>query len=207
MPKEVLNSIMENFDLPGDYSHSERINLLVDEKDINSVKEKIKDIMKYYLSEDDYYIWNILDDEAEQKMMNKLVYLIIFSIIFFLGIIGVSNAYSSINNNLRNRRREFAMLKSMGITKSDLNKMLRLEGIYYSIYSFIISIPISLIFLVFVVKINKAFNFKDLIMFLNYKIIVGYVIAIFISIYLAYYFGIKKVEKDEIVTVLKDESI
>ena len=36
MPKEVLNSIMENFDLPGDYSHLERINLLGDEKDIHS---------------------------------------------------------------------------------------------------------------------------------------------------------------------------
>ncbi|CAK7053321.1 MAG: hypothetical protein TIS_03656 [Tissierella sp.] len=140
-------------------------------------------------------------------MQNKLVYLITFSIIFFLSIIGISNAYSSINNNLRNRRREFAMLKSMGITKNDLGKMLRLEGIYYSIYPFIISIPLFLIFLAFVVKINKTYTFKDLIIFLDYRIIIGYVIVIFMSIYLAYYFGIKKVERDEIVDVLKDESL
>lgn len=85
--------------------------LLVDEEDIDNVKEKIKDISKYYLPDDDYSIWSILDDEAEQGMANKIVYLITFSIVFFLGIIGVSNAYSSINNNLRNRRREFAILK------------------------------------------------------------------------------------------------
>lgn len=53
----------------------------------------------------------------------------------FIGIIGVSNAYSSINNNLRNRRREFTMLKSMEITKKDLRKMLSMEGIYYGVYS------------------------------------------------------------------------
>lgn len=207
MPKEVLYSIIENFDLPGDYSYSEIIRLAVDKNDIEGAKEKIKDIMKYYLPESDYYIWNILDDEAERKMQNKLVYLITFSIIFFLSIIGISNAYSSINNNLRNRRREFAMLKSMGITKNDLGKMLRLEGIYYSIYPFIISIPLFLIFLAFVVKINKTYTFKDLIIFLDYRIIIGYVIVIFMSIYLAYYFGIKKVERDEIVDVLKDESL
>ena len=207
VPKDVLNSLMENFALPGDYSHSERMKLLVDEKNINKVKEGIKDISKYYLPEDDYSIWSILDDEAEEKMVNKIFSLVTFSIVFFLGVIGVSNAYSSINNNLRNRRREFAMLKSMGITKDGLSRMLNLEGIYYSIYPFIFSIPISLLLLAIIVKVKKIFTVKDILMFLDYKVIIGYVVVIFMSVYLAYYFGIRKIEKDEIVDVLKDESI
>lgn len=204
VPKEILNSLMENFDLVGNYGHSEKMRLLVDREDITKVKEEIKDISKYYVSEDDFYIWSIFDDEAQKEIENKLMYLITFSIVFFLSVIGVSNAYSSINNNLRNRRREFAMLKSMGIKKKDLRKMLSLEGIYYSIYPFIFSIPICVLFLTFIAKINRIFSFKDLLMFLDYRIIIGYSIVIFTSIYLAYYFGMKKVEKDEIVTVLKD---
>lgn len=206
VPKDVLNSLMEKFTLPGDYSHSERMKLLVDEKNINKVKEGIKDISKYYLPEDDYSIWSILDDEAEEKMVNKIFSLVTFSIVFFLGVIGVSNSYSSINNNLRNRRREFAMLKSMGITKDGLSRMLNLEGIYYSIYPFIFSIPISLLLLAIIVKVKKIFTVKDILMFLDYKVIIGYVVVIFMSVYLAYYFRIRKIEKDEIVDVLKDES-
>lgn len=206
LPKEVLNSLMEKFELPGDYSHSEYMRFLVDDKDIDKVKEEIRDITEYYLP-GDYYIFSILDDENEKEMTNKILYLITFSIVSFIGVIGVSNAYSSINNNLRNRRREFAMLKSMGITKKDLRRMLSMEGIYYGVYPFIFAIPISLFILAFAVKINKVFTAKDFLMFIDYKVIVGYFIIIFASIYLAYYFGIRKVEKDDIVNVLKDESI
>lgn len=52
-----------------------------------------------------------------------------------------------------------------------------------------------------------VFTAKDFLMFIDYKVIVGYFIIIFASIYLAYYFGIRKVEKDDIVNVLKDRSI
>lgn len=207
MPKEILNFLMEDFYLPGDYSHSEDMKLLVDEKDIYMVKEEIKDVSKYYIPESDYEIWNILDSEIEKDMINKVVYLITFSIVFFLGAIGISNAYSSINNNLRNRRREFAMLKSIGITRDDLRKMLNLEGIYYSIYPFIYSIPLGIMILIFISKVNKVFSLKDFLMFLDYRIIIVYIFIMFTSVYLAYYFGIKKIEDDDIVNVLKDESI
>ncbi len=207
VPKEILNYLMESFALPGDYAHSERLRLLVDEKNIDEVKREINDINKYYLPEDDYYIWSILDDLVQEKIQNRTLYLITFSIVFFLGIIGVSNAYSSINNNLRNRRREFAMLKSIGITKNALKRMLSLEGVYYSIYPFIISIPVSLIILAFFAKFSTVFSMKDLLMSLDIRVIVVYITVIIASIYLAYYFGIRKVDNDEIVDVLKDEGI
>lgn len=195
IPKEILNSLMENFYLPGDYAHSERLRLLVGEENIEEVKKKVKDINKYYLPEDDYYIWSILDDVAQEEMQNRVLYLITFSIVFFLGIIGISNAYSSINNNLRKRRREFAMLKSIGITKSALKKMLNLEAVYYCIYPFLFSIPVSLLILALISKSSTVFSLKDLLLFLDFRIILSYTAVIFISIYLAYYFVIKKLIK------------
>lgn len=64
-----------------------------------------------------------------------------------------------------------------------------------------------MLLLAIIVKIKKIFTVKDILMFLDYKVIIGYVVVIFMSVYLAYYFGIRKIEKDEIVDVLKDESI
>ena len=112
--------------------------LLVDEEDIYIVKEEIKSISKYYIPESDYYIWDVLDSEIEKDMINKVLYLITFSI------------------------------------------------------------PICILLLAIIVKVSK---------FLDYKIIIGYIVVVCVSIYFAYYFGIKKVENDEIVDVLKDESI
>lgn len=207
VPKEVLDKMMEGFNLPGDFSHSESIKLLVEDKDVEAVKEEIKEVSNYYLPESDYDIWDKISYEIRIKNVQKVLYLMAFAFIAFMGIIGISNSYSSINNNLSNRRREFAMLKSMGMTKNGLKKMLKLEGIYYSIYPFIYSIPLCLIILIGIAKINKIFGVKDLLVYLEYKTLLIYIIIIVISIYSAYYFGIRKIEKDEIVDVLRDESI
>lgn len=207
VPKEVLNTMMEEFDLPGDYSHEEYMYLMVEEEDISGVREEIKDIAKYYISEDDYYIWDKISYELETEDGIRVLNFIAFTFIVSMAIIGVSNAYSSINNSLRNRRREFAMLKSMGMTKDGLKKMLRLEGIYYCIYPFIYSIPLCLILLIGMDGLNKKFGIKDLLFFLEYETLLMYIIVITISIYIAYYLGIRKIEKDEIVDVLRDESV
>lgn len=207
IPKSILNTMMEEFDLPGDYSHSEEANILVDEKDMDDTKEEIKEIVKNYIPESDYLIWDKESYEIEKENTMKLIYLLAYSFVSFMGIIGVSNSYSSINNNLRNRRREFAMLKSMGMTKKDISKMLKVEGIYYTFYPYIYSIPFSLIVGFLLTKGSSYLNLKDYLTFFDYKVIIIYIIAISISIYSAYYFGIRKIEKDEIVDVLKDESI
>ena len=99
------------------------------------------------------------------------------------------------------------MLKSMGMTKAGLKKMLKTEGLYYSIYPFVYSIPLCIIILLGIVKTNRLFGIKDFLMYLNYKIMFLYIIIIVISIYSAYYFRIKKIEKDNIVDILRDESI
>ncbi|NLY44570.1 MAG: FtsX-like permease family protein [Tissierella sp.] len=207
LPKEMLNTMMEGFRLPGYYSHMERVYLLVEEEDIDHVKKEIEDITKYYIPESDYYIWDKNTYELETGDAMKVLYLIAFTFIISMGIIGVSNAYSSINNSLRNRRREFAMLKSMGMTKDGIKKMFRLEGIYYCIYPFLYSIPLCLIILIGIAQFNnKMYSINDFLFYLEYKTLLIYMISITISIYIAYYFGIKKIEKDEIVDVLRDES-
>lgn len=207
VPKEVLNTMMEEFNLPGDYSHMEYVSLLVDEEDIEHVKDEIKDIAKYYIPESDYAIWDKITYEIENKNSMKAMYLMAFSFILFMGVIGISNSYSSINNNLRSRRREFAMLKSMGMTKDGLKKMLKVEGMYYSIYPFIYSIPLCLVILIGMVKTNRLFGIRDFLLYLDYKIMFVYMIIIILSIYSAYYFGIRKIEKEDIVDILRDESI
>ena len=42
------------------------------------------------------------------------------------------------------RRKEFAMLKSIGMTKAEFNRMIRLESIFYGLKSLIIGIPLGI---------------------------------------------------------------
>lgn len=215
MPKSVLNLMMEEFSVPANdmesarYSnnHREYLRIVANDEDIEGIKEDIKKIAKYYIPESDYYMDDEISYAKTVEASRKILYLMAFSFIAFMVTIGISNSYSSINNNLRSRRREFAMLKSMGMTKDGIKKMLRLEGIYYSIYPFIYSIPLGFVILIGIAKTNRLYGVRDLLFYLDYRIMLIYILITILSIYSAYYFGIRKIEKDEIVDVLRDESI
>lgn len=60
-------------------------------------------------------------------------------------LVGILNYFNAILTGIMTRRREFAMLQSVGMTWRQLKKMLILEGVYYAIGAGILSILIAMI--------------------------------------------------------------
>ena len=52
-------------------------------------------------------------------------------------LIGVTNIFNTITSNMELRQKEFAMLKSVGMTKKEFNHMINLETLFYSSKSLI----------------------------------------------------------------------
>ena len=50
-----------------------------------------------------------------------------------IGLIGMLNFINSVLTNIVTRRKEFAMMEAIGMTKKQLLQMLILEGIYYAV--------------------------------------------------------------------------
>lgn len=67
------------------------------------------------------------------------------SLCFIVGLVGILNYFNAILTGIMTRRREFAMLQSVGMTWRQLKKMLILEGVYYAIGAGILSILIAMI--------------------------------------------------------------
>lgn len=61
------------------------------------------------------------------------------------GLIGLLNFVNAISTSIIARQKEFAMLKSVGMTKKQLLSMLTFEGIYYAVYTSVVSLVITLI--------------------------------------------------------------
>lgn len=91
-----------------------------------------------------------------------------------IGIIGILNFINSILTSILTRRKEFAVLQSIGMTKRQLMIMLRLEGCYYAALTTICSILLSLGSSLFIVQplcnqiwfLNFNFNFLTLVIIL-----------------------------------------
>ncbi len=84
---------------------------------------------------------------------------------FIIGLIGILNFANTMLTSIFTRRREFATLQSVGMTGRQLLKMLRQEGCAYVLLATVVSVPLSLIGALQVIRpICKQ------IWFLNFKL-------------------------------------
>lgn len=70
-----------------------------------------------------------------------------------LGVIGVLNFVNSIVTAMIARRRELAMLESIGMTQKQLQKMLCLEGLYYILFTLVITVSIGAVIVRFLAQL------------------------------------------------------
>lgn len=81
------------------------------------------------------------------------VFLMIGGILaMIIGLIGILNFINSILTAIISRRRELAMLEAIGMSNSQLVKMLIWEGVYYALFTIIISITAGCIFSLTAIK-------------------------------------------------------
>lgn len=77
------------------------------------------------------------------ERMKSGVMIIGLTISLIIGIIGFLNMANTMMTSIISRRRELAMLESMGMTKKQLKRMLTYEGMYYTIISTMLIVPLG----------------------------------------------------------------
>ncbi len=69
-----------------------------------------------------------------------------------IGIIGIANFVNSVLTSVITRKKEFAMLQSIGMTGKQLKRMLSFEGMYYAVGTMVASAVLGVLFSVVVVR-------------------------------------------------------
>ena len=69
-----------------------------------------------------------------------------------IGIIGIANFVNSVLTSVITRKKEFAMLQSIGMTGKQLKRMLSFEGLYYAVGTIITSAVLGVLFSVVIVR-------------------------------------------------------
>ena len=69
-----------------------------------------------------------------------------------IGVIGITNFVNSVLTSVITRKKEFAMLQSIGMTGKQLKRMLSFEGLYYAVGTILTSAVLGILFSVAVVR-------------------------------------------------------
>lgn len=173
---------------------------------IQKVSAEVENLLTRYYGTGDYLITDLAMmqemDESEIKVMN----LIVAFLTGLLAVIGLSNVWASISGNLRQRRKEFGMLKSAGLSPRQFWKMLFLEGITLGLKPLLLSIPFQVIILTLFLYINEV-TLLEYLPYAPFAAILGYTVLILLAIISAYFIGGQRIQKDNIITAVKDDTI
>ena len=146
--------------------------------------------------------------ENEVKAQNSLILIIaifLYGFIIVITLIGVTNIFNTITSNMNLRSKEFANLKSIGMTKREFNRMIRLESIFYGTKSIIIGIPLGvlgsyLLYLAFNEGIQISYMFPIM------PTIIA-VILVFLLIGGIMRYSLNKINKQNIIETIRKDNI
>ena len=152
---------------------------------------------------------SIYDSEEIVRQFNAVMLIVGIFVYGFIGVIsliGLTNIFNTISTNMQLRSKEFASLKSIGMTKKEFNRMIRLESLMYGIKSLIIGIPLGVLG---VFAIFSAFSIGSVPMsfVFPWKAILISIAAVFIVVWLIMKYSISKVNKQNIIETIRNDNI
>ncbi len=181
-------------------------------EDIDKQIEKIEQIERFlqkFEVEDVEYLISEFENIKRSLVLSKKIITIVevlcYCFIIIITVISIANVFNTISTNINLRRREFAMLKSVGLSERQMKKMMNAECIVYGIKSLMLGFPIAIAvtyFIYVVCHINYEINF-----YIPFESIAIVALGVFPIVYLPMIYSASSIKKANCVDELRNENI
>lgn len=165
----------------------------------------IQSILDGDTSRSGLYYTNLTQARQQQNTLAIILNIFVYGFIALITAICVANVFNTISTSISVRRREFAMLRSVGMTPKSFNRMIRYESIFYGIKALLYGIPIS-IAVMWMMHGALAEMFQPAFVLPWVNILIA-VLSVFLIVGISMLYSSSKVKKANIIDALKDETI
>src|SRR5690625_6655235 len=157
------------------------------------------------LKDDNMHVINHHKIRQEEAQIILLISVFTYGFIALITAISVANIFNTISTSISLRKREFGMLKSVGMTPKGFNKMINYESIFYGAKSLLYGLPISIGIMYLIHKsMMDSFAYPFSLPWLR---IFYVIVVVFIIVGSAMLYSSSKVKKENIIDALKQDNI
>lgn len=207
VPMDQYYEIIQNFgEDRAVYNYRTYMNLLVEDGLDAEVQAQAEHICGTYLGTSDFYTSSKTQRALDRERLTDATMLIVYSLTALFGIIGISSAAVAILNSLYQRRKEFAMLRSVGLDRKGLDRLLHIEGFFLGGKPLVIGLPI-LFLIAAVLMWMQDVTFMEFIQVFPLLGLAAYIVLVLMVISGIYRAASRRIRRDIIVEVLKDENV
>ncbi|MEP7289735.1 MAG: FtsX-like permease family protein, partial [Chloroflexota bacterium] len=139
------------------------------------------------------------------NLQTLLINLFFYGFLTLITLIGVTNIVNTLDTSIKLRRREFAMLKSVGLTPGGFLRMLRYESLFYGLTALLYGLPLGIALSLFI-----YYQFDGVSSFaftLPWGAIVGCIVGILAIVFVTMMISGAMIRNDNIVDTIKDENL
>ena len=200
----VFNAIIADMEETEGIKLAQNTVYLTAARDDLALEKKLKDIMESNIVPD-YYLYNVHSEARTARNRNMFLGVLIYGFITLITLICIANIFNTVSTNIALRRKEFAMLRSVGMTPGSFRKMIRYESIFYGLKGLMYGLPLSLLMAYILFRINRTvMDFAFTLPWKSYVVAILMILAIVLATML---YASAKARKENIVEALKEENL
>ena len=152
----------------------------------------------------DYALRNVYAMLEQNRNILFIVNLFAVVFIAMISLIAVANVFNTISTNIKLRRREFAMLRSVGMSDREFNKMMRYECLLYGLRTLLFGLPISGILSWLIYK-GIFIGGSEIDFIFPWGSLAVSILGVFLVIFITMIYAAEKIRKENIIEALRDD--
>ena len=190
----VSNEFMKKFDYTVDIMY-------IDAKDPYELQNEIANI--------DYdnngNIYNFEEQARADNNMSLIISIFLYGFIAVISVIGITNIFNTVTTNMALRNREFAILKSIGMTNKEFRRMINYESFIYGLKALIFGIPVGILLSYLIYNITGIVYSTDY--YLPTNAIIISIVFVFVIIFITMQYSARKTKNQNIIETIRKENI
>lgn len=153
-----------------------------------------------------FYVSNLDKQMRDEKSLFTLLGVFAYGLIVVIALIGITNIINTLSTGMELRSREFATLRSIGMTDKQFVGMVRLESVFISVKALVIGVPlgilISYLLCVMMNRMDDAIIYEP-----PYKAIILCIVVVIMLIYAIMKLSMTKLRHNNIIETIKNENL
>lgn len=153
-----------------------------------------------------FYVSNLDKQMRDEKSLFTLLGVFAYGLIVVIALIGITNIINTLSTGMELRSREFATLRSIGMTDKQFAGMVRLESVFISVKALVIGVPlgilISYLLCVIMNRMDGAIIYEP-----PYKAIILCIVVVIMLIYAIMKLSMTKLRHNNIIETIKNENL
>lgn len=193
--------LKEKFETPGTHAN---MGLTFRSKNSSKSVAEMEKMIKGAGITYEYTLYNVNKMLDESRNYVFIANVFAYTFIIMISLIAVANVFNTISTNIKLRRRELAMLRSMGMSGHDFQKMMNFECAFYGMRALFFGLPIAVISSWMIYK-GMVGGGADINFVFPWVSIGISVFSVLFVVFITMLYSISKIKKENIIDALRDD--